>query len=44
MSTMAIMDPVSAPKWKAKSLRFGILLGLFVLLYIAAVIAFIIIY
>jgi hypothetical protein len=44
MSTVLAMDPLSGPKWKAKSLRFGILLGLFVLLYIAGVIVFIIIY
>jgi hypothetical protein len=32
------------PAAKPKSLRFGLLLGLFVLLYIAAVMAFIIVY
>jgi hypothetical protein len=44
MSRMLSMDLPSAPKWKAKTSRFGILLGLFVLLYIVAVIAFIIVY
>ena len=44
MIRMLTMDRQPAAKWQRKSLRFGILLGLFVLLYVAAVIAFIIVY